>query len=59
MSMTQNTENVDNCQLDIQKRGTPVEGPLRDWPEERTIFWCFALKFLDRDVCCSAYPKRK
>jgi hypothetical protein len=27
-SMIENTEKVDTCQLEIQKRGTPVEGPL-------------------------------
>ena len=59
MSMIENTEKVDTCQLEIQKRGTPVEEPFSNSPEERTIFWCFALQFLDRAPCCSAYPNRK
>jgi hypothetical protein len=55
--MIENTEKVDTCQLEIQKRWTPVEGAPINRPEERTIFWCFALKFLDRERCCSAYPQ--
>jgi hypothetical protein len=43
----ENTEKVDTCQLEIQKRGH-LWKDRSNWPEERTIFWCFALKFLDR-----------
>jgi hypothetical protein len=30
-SMIENTEKVDTCQLEIQKCGTPVEGPLSNY----------------------------
>ena len=39
--MIENTEKVDTCQLEIQKRWTPVEGTPGARHEEGAIFWVF------------------